>query len=298
MGLYSIKELERLSGIKAHTIRVWERRYSILCPDRTDTNIRLYDDKELKRIINISILNRNGLKISKLAKLSDEEIADKIMHISSESGEHDDIIEMLIGSMIDLDESRFGKVFSHSVLRIGFEKTIVQIVFPFLNRVGILWQSDTVSPAQEHFVSQLVRQKILVAIDAIEPFLKPWSKKFLLFLPEREWHELSLLFLQYILKKNNHHVVYLGQSVPFDDIVKIAETNNTDVLLYSVSTAQSAEEQQAYLERLSEQCPKAKIWLHTRTDFSENEMFLLPQNAWLVNNPDEIYQQIIRLKFE
>lgn len=298
MGLYSIKELEKLSGIKAHTIRVWERRYSVLQPDRTDTNIRLYDDKELKRLINISILNRHGLKISKLVNLSDEEICDKIMHISSDSPRHSDVIESLISAMLDLDEAKFVKIYTNSLLKIGFENTIIEIVFPFLERVGLFWQTGKSNPAQEHFVSHLIRQKILVAIDAIEPFMKPWSRRFVLFLPEGELHELSLLFVYYLLKKHNHHVVYLGQTVPYDDILKIVNTFRPDILLCSVITSMREEEQKDFLKRLSSEARSPKIWFNTRADFGDDIDFELPSNVWLVNKPEQIRDQILKLKYD
>lgn len=298
MGKYSIKELEKITGVKAHTIRVWERRYSLLSPNRTDTNIRLYSDSEVKRLINISILNRNGLKISKLADLSDAEICEKILHLNSDIKLHQDVIENLISAMIDLDETKFVKIFSNSILHFGFENTITEVIFPFLNRVGILWQTSSINPAHEHFVSNLIRQKMLVAIDAVEPYIKPWSRRFLLYLPEGEYHELSLLFAYYILKKNNHQVVYLGQSVPYKDVLRITKIAKPDVIICSVVTAIESSRQFDYLKNLSRNINGSKVWFNSHSSFTDENRLNLPDNVTLIPNPEDLRQFILKLKYD
>ncbi|MEX0883706.1 MAG: MerR family transcriptional regulator, partial [Cyclobacteriaceae bacterium] len=204
MKYYSIKDLEQLSGIKAHTLRIWEQRYKILKPKRTETNIRYYDDDDLKLILNVALLNDNGFKISKIAKLNMEDIKSEILKLTERSFKFDDQIHALIIAMVELDEERFEKIISTNILKIGFELTMINIIYPFLSKIGILWQTGSIHPGQEHFISNLVRQKLIVAIDG--QMYTGGGKKFLLFLPEGELHEISLLFSSYLLKSNGHKV--------------------------------------------------------------------------------------------
>ena len=166
MAYYSIRDLERLSGIKAHTIRIWEKRYGLLNPTRTDTNIRHYSDDDLKRILNVSILNRHGIKISHIASMDEREMADKVLIISRDTSDYDSLIENLVIYMVDMDQEKFEKLLSRSIMQIGFEDSILKIIYPFLEKIGILWQTGAINPAQEHFISHLVRQKIIVGIDS------------------------------------------------------------------------------------------------------------------------------------
>ncbi len=186
MGRYSIKQLEQLSGVKAHTIRIWEQRYDIVIPHRTETNIRFYDDIQLKKLLNVALLVQQGHKISKIGKLEEQEIqhlvADKLINTVT-----DDQVEVAINGMllcmIDYDETAFERIFSDSILRRGFEKTIIDLIYPFLIRVGIMWGINEVNPAQEHFMSNLIRQKIIVAINDVTCIPQP-DRTFVLFLPE------------------------------------------------------------------------------------------------------------------
>ncbi|HEU5145214.1 MAG TPA: MerR family transcriptional regulator, partial [Chryseosolibacter sp.] len=200
MAKYSIKELEHLSGIKAHTIRIWEKRYSLIRPQRTETNIRFYADNDLKKIINVSLLNAHGFKISKIAEMSDREIAQQVLKLSETDNNHSIHINQLVAAMVHLDEEKFESTLSGFFMRYNFEQTLTQIVYPFLEKTGILWQTGNVSPAQEHFISNLIRQKVIVGIDGLP--LKAGSRKTaLLFLPEHELHEIGLLFCHYLLRK-------------------------------------------------------------------------------------------------
>jgi MerR family transcriptional regulator, light-induced transcriptional regulator len=252
MASYSIKDLEELSGIKAHTIRIWEKRYGIVVPERTRTNIRMYSDSDLKKLLNISILNKHGLKISYLAKLSKDDLKEKVVHISRESSNADIQIENLVISMLDLDEWKFDKILSDSIIKIGFEETLVHLMHPFFEKIGLLWQTGSINPAQEHFVSNLLRQKLIVAIDGQSPIQSGTSKTFILFLHENELHELGLLFYSYLLKKNGIKVIYLGQSVPFDDLEKIVSIQKTEYFLTSFTTGISEKALNEYLLRLAE----------------------------------------------
>jgi DNA-binding transcriptional MerR regulator len=251
MANYSIKDLERLSGIKAHTIRIWEKRYGLLKPSRTDTNIRHYSDDDLKRILNVSILNRHGIKISHIASMDEKELTDKILIISHDASDYESLIESLIVSMVEMNKEKFEKLLSRSIMQVGFEDTIIKIVYPFFEKIGILWQTGTINPAQEHFITHLIRQKIIVGIDSVIPANHPSPKHFLLFLPEGELHELGLLFYSYLLQKRGHKVTNLGQWVPLADMASASTVLNVDFLLTSIAAAHSGSELMDYLIKLS-----------------------------------------------
>lgn len=223
MASYSIKELEKLSGIKAHTIRIWEKRYKIIVPSRTQTNIRFYSDEDLRKILNISILNQSGIKISKIANLDGNELSDKVLDLCLDINNTNAQIENLIVAMFELDEAKFYNIFSNAIIKSGFDEAIERIIFPFLKRIGVLWQTGTVAPAQEHFVSNLIRQKLVVAIDNIVLPTDVNRKTIAFFLPEKEMHELGLLFYSFIARKEGFEVLYLGASVPVADIEEVSK---------------------------------------------------------------------------
>ncbi|MCF8369046.1 MAG: MerR family transcriptional regulator [Bacteroidales bacterium] len=236
MANYSIKDLENFTGIKAHTIRMWEKRYNIVEPKRTETNIRFYDDEDLKKLLNVSILNRNGVKISNIVGLNEKAICDKILTLAITESDVESQIESLVIAMIDLDENKFDKVFNTAIINHGFEESIVKVIYPFFEKIGILWQIGAINPAQEHFVSNLIRQKLIVATDGIVSTFNDQTKSFLLYLPEGEFHELGLLFYYYLIKKHNHKVFYLGESVPHKAVMEIGRAKKIDYVLTFVIT--------------------------------------------------------------
>lgn len=257
MSTYSIKDLEQLSGIKAHTLRIWEQRYNLLSPQRTDTNIRTYDDDDLKLILNVALLNDNGFKISKIASMAPEDIREEVIKLTERSLTHDDQIHALTICMIEMDEERFDKVLSSNIEKLGFEQTMFNIIYPFMSKIGVLWQTGAINPAQEHFISNLVRQKLIVAING--QAIVRGGKKFLLFLPEGELHEISLLFASYLIKSNGHKVIYLGQSTPNDDLTLVYKLHQPDYLLTVITTSPSSEYTQEYINSLSERFSAAQI---------------------------------------
>ena len=259
MAVYSIKEMEKLAGIKAHTIRIWEKRYNLIEPHRTNTNIRYYTDSDLKKILNVAVLYRHGIKISSIAKLNELELKEEIIRVSTTSHSSDILIDSMILSMIDLDEYKLEAMIDKSILKIGLKATVTDVLYPFLEKVGILWQSGDVYPAQEHFVSYLIRQKIIAATDHISNTFNPEGKKFLLFLPEGEWHEIALLFAQFLIREANHEVIYLGQSVPYSDVLAIGATKKFDFVLVSSSNSRSGFDLGLYLEELGVALPDRKI---------------------------------------
>jgi len=235
MALYTIKDLERLSGVKAHTIRIWEKRYGIITPNRTDTNIRRYDDEDLRSILNIAILRENGYKISEIARLNKKELSEHVLSFSTNPKHYSTQINNLILAMIELDDRKFDKVITNSTVRAGFEETVLNVIYPFLEKIGVLWQIGSINAAQEHFVTNLLRQKLLVALDGQMSGTHPESKRFMLFLPETEFHELGLLFFAYVVRKNGHKIIYLGQSVPFADVLEVAKLKTPDYIITSIT---------------------------------------------------------------
>ena len=257
MSTYSIKDLEQLSGIKAHTLRIWEQRYNLLQPKRTDTNIRFYDDDDLKLILNVALLNDNGVKISKIASMSPNELREEVMKLTERSLTHDDQIHALTICMIEMDEERFDKILSTNILKLGFEQTMLNVIYPFMSKIGVLWQTGAINPAQEHFISNLVRQKLIVAIDGQIP--QQGGKKFLLFLPEGELHEISILFASYLIKSKGHKVIYLGQSTPNDDLLSVFKLHQPEYLLTVITTSPSSEYVQEYINALADRFASAQI---------------------------------------
>jgi len=259
MAVYSIKELESLSGIKAHTIRIWEKRYNLIEPHRTNTNIRYYTDSDLKKILNVAVLNRHGIKISSIAKLDELELREEILRVSASSDSSDTIIDSMVLSMIDLDEYKLESMIDRSIHKIGFKSTVTEVLYPFLEKLGILWLSGDVYPAQEHFVTYLIRQKILAATENLSGTYNPDGKRFLLFLPEGEWHEIALLFSQYLIREANHEVIYLGQSVPYSDVLAMGASKRFDYLLFANSVSRSNFNLSTYLKDLGNAFPDKKI---------------------------------------
>ncbi|OEK02986.1 MerR family transcriptional regulator [Roseivirga sp. 4D4] len=259
MAKYSIKDLEHLSGIKAHTLRIWEQRYSLINPKRTDTNIRYYDQEDLKLVLNVSLLKENGYKISKIADMSREEMSEAVLMVTEKTTSHADQIYALTLSMIDLDEQRFEKIISSNTLKHGFERTMLNIIYPFLSKIGIMWMTDSINPAQEHFISHLIRQKLIVAIDGQYPSVDVNAKKYMMFLPEKELHELSLLFANFLVRARDCKSIYLGQDMPFHDLHVAHELYKPDYLLTIITSRDANISPQDYVNNLSERFPETTI---------------------------------------
>lgn len=260
MGSFSIKELEQLSGIKAHTIRIWEKRHQLIVPKRTSTNIRYYSDDDLKKIINVSLLNNNGVKISKIVTLSEEEINKQVFELSEEKTNAEIYIDQLVLAMIDLEEEQFEKVLSRLTLKLDFENAVVDVIYPFLEKIGVLWHTGNISPAQEHFITNLIRQKIIVAIDAL-PVPSKLSKRAILFLPENELHEIGLLFYNYLVRQSGIRTYYLGQSVPYKDLKSICEVHQPHLIVTSITSSLQPGQVQNYLDQFCSDFKAAKIFV-------------------------------------
>ncbi len=293
MAVYSIRDLENLSGIKAHTIRIWEKRYNLIEPHRTTTNIRYYTDFELKKILNVAVLNKHGIKISNIAKLSDAEMKEEIMRVSDANPDLKHALDSLIVAMIDMDEIKFTSILSKSVSKKGFKSAMLEIVYPFLNRVGVMWQAGDVNPVQEHFVSYLIRQKMIAAIDDISNVFRTDAQSFLLFLPEGEWHEIGLLFASYLVKEAGHKVIYLGQSVPYTDVLATGASTHVDHLLLTGITSQHEFDYINYLKDLGSAFPDKKILFFAR--FLEERDLNLQSNFRYLNCVPDLVEYLKEL---
>ena len=220
MSSYQIADLEQLTGIKAHTIRIWEKRYKLIEPHRTPTNIRYYDDEQVRKLLNVATLLACGGKISHIAELSDEQLNKQIQESQdqpSEDNSSTSFVNSLTAAMINYDEPGFDKIFSAAITRFGVYNAMIKVFYPFLFKTGILWITNEAMPSQEHFASNIIRRKLLAAIDGLMP-AKKRNKKFVLFLPPGEWHEIGLLLSDYILRFNGCETIYLGQNVPYENL--------------------------------------------------------------------------------
>lgn len=277
MAVYSIKDLEKLSSIKAHTLRVWEQRYGIITPKRTTTNIRYFEDDDLKLILNIALLNKNGIKISKIAKMTPEEIAEKVAAISEFNFEFGTQLDALTISMIEMDEYKFNRIINTNIQQQGFEKTMMEVIYPFLEKLRLLWLTGSINPVQENFISNLIRQKIIASIDQEPLPAQKNSRLYLLFLPEGERQELSMLFMHYLLKSRKNRVLYIGQDISLADIRDACNIHQPDFIYTIVSESFSKEPVHQYVGKLAQQCLGSKLLLSGYQFFAQQVQ--LPENA-------------------
>jgi DNA-binding transcriptional MerR regulator len=258
MNVFTIKDLENLSGIKAHTIRIWEQRYNFLKPSRTCTNIRYYCNQELKTILNISLLTKYGYKISHIDKMSEQELSSRIISLSDKEAQQERIVNEMIASMIELDIIPFEQVLDNYILTKGIDKAIHHIIFPFLHRIGILWMTNHIHPAQEHLVTNVIRQKLIVGIEGVLTHLSV-NKTVLLFLPEGEYHELGLLYVYYLLKNHGVKVLYLGANVPFQDMEFICKLKKPDFCYSHLTGIAGNFSLEKFLVKMGRQLPETRL---------------------------------------
>jgi DNA-binding transcriptional MerR regulator len=251
MSSYTIKDLEQISGIKAHTIRIWEQRYQFLQPQRTETNIRSYSAEELKVILNVSLLNKYGFKISHIDKMSSSEIEDKIMGLNQLDAEKERVVNALIKDMVSLNMFAFEKQLDNYIAQKGIEKTVTSIIFSFMERVGVLWITNHINPAQEHLASNIIRQKIILGIEKLPKGLQS-NKLVVLFMPEGEYHEIGLLFVHYLLKLRGFNVDYLGTNVPTVDLKYLTEIKKVDYLYAHITAPIKGFKLNKFLEQIGQ----------------------------------------------
>ncbi len=274
MESYQIKQLERMTGIKAHTIRIWEKRYGLITPHRTSTNRRSYDEHQVRKLLNVNTLLGLGHKISKVAMLSEDELNQEVqnqdINLSTDtaiSGYIDDLLR----SMLDFNEPAFEKIYAAATTRLGLYDAMIHVFYPFLVKVGVLWNVNKAAPIQEHFASNIIKRKLMAAIDGLVPATKT-TKKFLLFLPPDEWHETGLLLADYIIRSQGYETIYLGQSVPLDGIHKVMVSVRPSHLLLFYINSKPKEEITQQLKSLSGIDLRTTVLVAGNTDlFSENK---------------------------
>ncbi|WP_047547047.1 MerR family transcriptional regulator [Psychroserpens sp. Hel_I_66] len=277
---FSIKDLEHLTGIKAHTIRIWEKRYNLLQPERTDTNIRCYSLSSLQKLLNISYLNNNGYKISKIASYESSKIPDLVKEVAIKDQTNNHTLSTFKLAMVNFDQKLFYDTYSSLVDVKSFESIFYEDFIPLLSEIGMLWQTDTITPAQEHFATTLIRQKILINTEKIQSQNQIKSKKvFVLYLPDNEVHELGLMFLNYQIIASGHQSIYLGQSVPIKSLKDILGYYD-DITYVSYFTVKPDKNNiESYIDEFTNTIlnhPHTKFWILGRM-LSEIDIKTLPK---------------------
>lgn len=286
MVAYSIKDLESLSGVKAHTLRIWEKRYGIINPSRTDTNIRFYQDTDLQNILNISLLNRKGIKISKIAGMSSEAIRQKVAEVTEVGSVFEDQLDSLMLSMFELDETKFNIILDHHIHSKGFEECMNDIVYPLLDKLSVMWVAGSVKAVHETFVSNIIRKKTIVEIDRLSRLNGFTDVRCLIYLPESETHELSLLFLEYILIKNKVKVINLGMSVPLIDVLEGKNIFKAKYIFTIFNDSFGDTPLQPYLNELAKNSSEQQIIISGFQ--TANQSLHLPNNIKIINSIEEV----------
>lgn len=291
---FNIKDLEMLSGIKAHTIRIWEKRYGVLAPDRTETNIRVYDTNTLQKLLNIAFLNRSGYKISRIAKLEPQGIRKLVQSISAVNNDEEWTQEAFKMATLNFDEALFLKTYDRLAAKNSFSNIFKNAFIPFLAEIGLLWQTSTINPAQEHFISHLIRQKLLSNIEKQQAHVVHKEKVFILFLPENEIHDLGLLFAQYELMNKGYKTIYLGHSLPLDDLCYFEKSLPSEQLNFVSHLTVKPENLKEYLNEFEQKVSKhidCNYYLlgHKAKDLIQ---FKLPENIKYFDSNDALIHHI------
>lgn len=273
---FSIKDLENLTGIKAHTIRIWEKRYNLLQPDRTETNIRFYDLESLQKLLNISFLNENGHKISKIALLSNEKLAELVREIALKGGSTNHALNLMKMAMLNFDQHLFNGTYDNLCKEKSFQEIFYDVFIPLLSEIGVLWQTDTITPAHEHFISTLIRQKITANTEKFHSEIPTASDlTFVLFLPDNEIHELGLMYLNLEIVSKGYHSILLGQSVPTKSLVDLLNYYHNITFISYFTIKPEKEELSKYLKEFEElilKKEKTRFWVLGRmTQFIDTE---------------------------
>lgn len=290
MNVFTIKDLETLSGIKAHTIRIWEQRYNFLKPQRSDTNIRYYSNEELKSFLNVALLNKQGVRISKIDKMTPEEIQEKVLSYSSDEVFENRQLNALINAMVTLDYRSFETALNEVIRKLGLDRAIKQVIFPFLERIGILWMTSNITVAQEHLVSQLIRQKLVTGIDLL-PFPESNRPPVLIFLPEGEYHEIGVLYVQYLLKSSGTPVINLGTDLPITDLASFVKSGNPGKIFTHITFLPSGKLGiENFLETFIDLLPDRKLFIsgHIPPELLENR----PANIEFKNSLEEVLKEL------
>ena len=263
-NVFSIKDLENISGIKAHTIRIWEKRYNILEPMRTDTNIRLYNLENVQKLLNITLLHNHGYKISKISKFSEDKIPEIVNDIISDKSVKHHAISAFKMAMINFDQTLFFTTYNNLLSEKSFREIFFDVIIPLMNEIGLLWQTDTITPAQEHFISYLIKQKILINTEKFQ-IIKPTKndKLFILFLPMNEIHELGLMYLNYEILSMGYKTIYLGESVPIESLIDLKNHFDNITFVCYMTVEPNKDEVSNYINDLTTKAldESSNLWL-------------------------------------
>lgn len=264
-SVFSIKDLENLSGVKAHTIRIWEKRYNILEPMRTDTNIRLYDIENLQRLLNITLLHSHGYKISKISKFPPEKIPQLVKDIVSEKSAKNHALNAFKVAMMNFDQSLFLNTYNNLLAEKSFSLVFNEVFIPLLNEMGLLWQIGTITPAHEHFITYLIRQKLLSNIESLQ-LQEPTNneKVFVLYLPHNEIHELALIYLNFEILSKGYKTIYLGQSIPIENLKEFSAYFEKTIFVTYWSVYPEMDQVDAYVQKFQNEIvsnSKSEIWI-------------------------------------
>jgi DNA-binding transcriptional MerR regulator len=296
LAVYSISDLEKLTGIKAATLRAWEQRYDIVTPKRTATNIRYYLDEDLRELLNVALLNRNGMRISQIAKMRTEERSQKVVEISSINVSPDTQLDALTLSAVEMDEFKFSHIIDTNIRQRGFEETMLEVIYPFLDKLGVLYFTGSVTPVQEAFIGNLLRRKLIAATDALPAPQQQGSPVFGLYLPDGERQELSLLFVEYLLRKRGFLSLYLGGDVSASDLIDVVSCTHVDYLFTIFSSAFVHEPVDRHVANVLKGCPELTLLLSgyqvTMHDFSGEA------RVRVVNGLDDMLTFVAGLKEE
>lgn len=277
---FSIRDLENLSGIKAHTIRIWEKRYNLLSPERTSTNIRTYSLASLQKLLNITLLYNNGYKISKIAKIPEQNVPLMVREIVAKKSVKNHAINAFKLAMINFDQTLFMGTYNSLLSEKSFREIFKEIFIPLLNELGMLWQTDTISPAHEHFVTCLIKQKILVnteKLQHIEPVKT--DKIFVPFLPDNEIHEIGLLYINYEIVLRGYKSIYLGQTVPLENLSEVMDYYSNLCFISYFTVVPTKDQINKYLadfEKIAKQYSNPNLWILGRQVQHVDEKSLPP----------------------
>ena len=262
MSAYSIGDLEQFSGVKAHTIRMWEQRYRLLRPERTATNIRTYSAADLRRLLNVVTLSSQGRRISQIATLRDDELAAAVLDYCADAPNHNHTVNALLAALLTFDEPALNQLFTKSTQQLGFEDMMLQVAYPLLQRIGLMWTAGYVSPAPEHLLSHMLRQKMAAATEALPAVAPDNARRWVLFLPTNELHELALLFMNFALRRRGQHTLYLGQDLPLSELPSVCEAYAPHMVLSVFTTQPERNAIADYAAELSQHCPNAELVLY------------------------------------
>lgn len=295
VAVYSIKDLEMISGIKAHTLRIWEQRYHIIRPQRTPTNIRYYEEDDLRHLLHISLLNKHGYKISKIASMPKEAIASAVAELSEGAFEDTVQIDTLTIAMMELNEAKFETILASNIRELGFERSMLDVVYPFLDKLTLLWLTGSIHTIHENFISHLIRQKIISAIEAL-PLQSDAKERFILYLPEGETQELSLLLISYLIRKRGYGVLYLGKELTLSDLEEASLLYPATHIVTIISEGFGKRSVRQYLDDLIKVCQGKRLLLSGYQVFiqgisTSNEVHVLQDMVSIAQYIDSLHKE-------